>query len=115
METFRFDDIITLKYSTCKKCLAIIYSVPCEINKVFPKYFDSFGNVLYPLSQTNLVKIKTPDKYEIETRLGSTFIKFKLPENLKSNNLDQKSRKIEFEECLTKWIEKTVKIKIVKG
>jgi hypothetical protein len=76
---------------------------------------DAFGKILYPLNKTNLVKIKSVDKYEIESKLKSTVIKFKLPKKFEGKDLGKVSRKAEFEENLIKWVEKTVSIKIFRG
>lgn len=111
MDIFSYHEIITTRNLTCKKCLSIVYTIPTETTKTLAKYMDTFGEPLYPLNQTNLLKIKSKDQYEIETRLGSTSIKLKLPKKFEGVDLS-KTRKPEFEEALVRWLEKTLKIKI---
>lgn len=112
MDTFAFKDIVVYKFSSCKKCLSIIYSTPCELDKKFVGYMKGFGETLYPLDKTKLIKIKTSDDYEIESKLGITTIKFKIPKKFEGKNLDEVSRKREFEEGLIAWLENTLEIKI---
>lgn len=110
-----FNSIITFTRSSCKKCVALVYEVPCEVSKTLAKHLTNFGKPVYDLDTTALLKIKTDDDHTIETRIGRTYIKFGMPKSLEGTKLDETTRKLEFEESIRKWIEEALQIKITKG
>jgi len=111
----KFSELIKTKISGCAKCFSVLYVLPCQLDKDIAKYFKkSFGDPVYPLKSVSFVRINTHDGFHIEGRIRAKVIKFVMPKKYEKYNINKISKKIEFEDCLLKWLEVKLNIKIAK-
>jgi len=110
----KFQDIIHVNRTSCKKCVALLYEVPCPIDKKIVKYLGNFGKPMYNLGANVLLKIQTKDGHIIEGKLNKNYIKLGLPKKYENSDWDATTRKVEFEIALTEWIQDLLKITIIK-
>jgi len=99
-----FSEVVNIKRSSCKKCLALVYTIPCRLDENIADYMKGFGVPTYPLKAIKLLRIDTKDGYKIEGKMGKNTIKFAIPKHLEEKNLDKSSRKLEFEGYLKRWM-----------
>ena len=111
----KFTDIIHLTRSSCKKCVSIIYEVPCPIDAKLPEHLTNFGEPVYDINKGNYLKIATNDGHTVEAKLGRGYIKFGMPKHLENTDLNITTRKLEFEKSIISWIEDLLKINIIRG
>lgn len=110
----KYGNIVKMRQKTCKSCFTLIYHIPCEVDASLANYLTNFGTPKYDLNKVKLFRIMTADNYTLKTRLKSTVINLSLPKELQNTNIQNNTRKQEFEEGLTKWLENKMQIKIVR-
>lgn len=110
----KYSDVIKVKRKSCNTCLTLIYSFPCEIDKSITGYMTAFGKSKYDLNTISLIQIEGDDAYAIRGKLKQTALSFSIPKRFEDQNLNEKTRRPEFERCLIKWIENKLNIKILK-
>lgn len=93
--------------------MALLYKLPCRVDREIVGHFKAFGKPLYPLGSVKLLRIDSTDGYKIESKLGKNTIKFAIPKELESTDLNQNTRKLEFEAQLAQWISDTLDIPII--
>lgn len=107
-----FNEVVKVKRTSCKKCLSLLYTIPCRVDKELATFLVDFGEPVYPLKTIKLLRIDSKDGYKIESKIGKNAVKFALPKNLEGEDLDKASRKIEFETRLTEWMSEKLDILI---
>lgn len=108
----KFHDIVSAKISSCKKCYAVVYSLPCHIDKDIVKYFRNMGKPAYPLSVTRLLRINIKHGFYIEGTVGSKTIKFSMPKELENNSPSSIKENMIFVNNLSKWLSDKLNIQI---
>ena len=111
----KFEEVVTIKRTSCHKCLTLIYSIPCKVDDNIVKYLKSFGDPIHPLKGIRLLRIDSKDGYKIESKLGKNAIKFAIPKKLENTDLASNIRKAEFEIALATWMSNKLDIPIVIG
>lgn len=109
----KFDEIVKVKRISCTKCLSLMYSLPCQLNREIVKHLEDFGKPLYPLKAVKLLRIDSKDGYKIDGKIGKNAIKFAIPKELENTDLSKIWRKIEFEACLGKWLSETLNMPVI--
>lgn len=110
----KYGSIVKMRKKACKTCFTLVYNVPCEVDASLANYLTSLGTPKYDLNTVKLFRIKTADNYALKTRLKSTVINLSLPKELQNTNIENNTKKLEFEEGLIKWLESKLQIKIVR-
>jgi len=110
----KFHDIIRIAHTSCKKCVSLVYEIPCPINKKLIKHLTNFGEPVYDLSKSILLQIENEDGHSIQAKLGRTYIKFGMPKVFENTDLDTTTRKLEFEKSLKNWMEEILPIILTK-
>ena len=110
----KFNDIVKIARSSCERCLAFKYELPCGIDDNIVKFLGSFGEPIYDLNLFTLLKMKSKDEYLIEGRLTATIIKFGIPKKLINTNLDKNSRKKDFESSLANWLSDKFNVSVTR-
>lgn len=111
----KFSDLVSTKVSGCAKCFSVLYALPCQIDRDIAQHFkEAFGKPVYPLKSVSFMRIDAHDGFHIEGRLRAKVIKFVMPKKFEKQDLDKIDRKIEFERCLTKWLESKLNIKVTE-
>jgi hypothetical protein len=111
----KFNEVVTVKRTSCHKCLTLMYSIPCKVDDNIPKYLKSFGEPLWSLKSIRLLRIDSKDGYKIESKIGKNAIKFAIPKTLENTDLASNLRKQEFEIALAQWMANKLDIPIVIG
>ena len=107
-----FSEVVKVRRTACKKCLSLIYDLPCKVDEKITSFLKSFGDPVYPLSTIRLLKIHSKDGYKINGKLGRKSIKLDLPKKLEHKDLNKESRKPEFEFYLKEWMSEKLDITI---
>lgn len=109
----KFEEIINTKISKCKKCFALVYTLPCYIDNSIEKFLTYFGRPVYSLKATSLMRINMKDGFYIESRIGSKIIKFSMPKHMEDTNIALIDQKIKFDSCLVLWMRDKLELDIV--
>ena len=102
--TIKLYDIIKIRRSSCTKCTALVYTLPCVVDKILAKYLTNFGEPLYNLDIADYLIIQNKERYSIEAQLGKNKIKFGMPKELENTDWNKTTKKIEFEQALREWL-----------
>jgi hypothetical protein len=107
----KFADIIKITKKSCGNNIAMIYSVPCELDKGIAGFMSSFGKPKFDLDTIKFLHIDSADDYTIKGRLEKTSINFSVPK--KSKNVGMfGAKKAELENNIVKWLEHRLGISI---
>jgi hypothetical protein len=109
----KLTDFCSIENPACVKAHAyryIFYSE--EIDKNLANFLNGFGVLKYDINTTNLIKIVSVSGYNITARIGSKAIIFKFPKKYFWKKDPKLTRKDELEECICKWLEDKLSIKI---
>lgn len=109
----KFKDIIKSHVKDCKKCFQLVYFLPIEIEKDIVEFLEGFGEPKYDLDILSLLQIESDDGYTVKGRLTNNYLYLSLPIKFKKMG-PARSRKQEFEDCISKWIENRLQITIIK-
>ena len=107
----KFSDIVKNYIKECEQCFQYIYSIPVDVDKSIAQFMIPFGEPKYDLDTLSLLQIESSDGYKIKGRLTNNYLYFSLPKEFKNKDLDD-TRKLEFEKCLSKWIEHKLPVEI---
>lgn len=108
----KFTDITKTKVSSCQKCFALLYALPCQLDNDIVDYLKGFGPPVYPVNSVSFLRIDTADGFHIEGKMKAKLIKFSMPKKFRNTDLDSILRKKEFEKGLIDWMSKKLKISI---
>lgn len=107
-----FEDLVKTKVSGCAKCFSILYAIPCQLDQDIVDFFENFGTPIYPLGPASLLKMENGSGFSIEGRMKSKVIKFTMPKKYENKDYSKLKEKIDFEKCLSKWLEDKLDIVI---
>ncbi|MFA5024040.1 MAG: hypothetical protein WC523_03750 [Patescibacteria group bacterium] len=82
----------------------MIYSLPCTLDIKLSSFLADFGEPVYSVVATKLLRIDTTDGFHIEGRLGAKLIKFTMPKKFEKVASDKITKKIDFEKALVEWM-----------
>lgn len=108
----KFIDIVKINLSGCSKCFSATYILPCQVDKNIVNYLLYFGNPVYKLDVTKLLRIDTDDGFHIESKIGTKTIKFVMPKSYEKIPFNKNIKKNNFEKCIAAWLAKTLNIQI---
>ena len=108
----KFADIVKSYIKECDQCFQFVYSIPVDIDKSIVDFLSDFGEPKYDLDILSLLEIESDDGYKIRGRLTNNYLYFSLPKEFKGADLNG-TRKLEFEKCLSKWIEHKLPVSIM--
>lgn len=110
----KYGDVVKMRRKSCRKCFTLVYHVSCKVDGSLADYLISLGSPKFDLNTVKLFRIETEDQYAVKTRLGRNDIQLALPKELENTNIENNTRKLEFEEGLVKWLESKLNVTIVK-
>ena len=108
----KFSEVVKSKTGSCTKCFSMTYSLPCTIDIKLASFLQDFGQPVYSIEVTKLVKIDTSDGFHIEGRIGTKVIKFTMPKKFEKMAPDKATKRIEFEQKLSEWMSDKLNIEI---
>jgi len=110
----KYSDVVKMSRKSCKTCLTLIYTMPCEVDRALVGYMSPFGESKFDLKVVSLLHIESDDNYTIRSKIGRMAVSLSIPKRFEKFDLDLKTRKPEFEQCLVKWLENKLDISIVR-
>lgn len=109
----KFADVVSTKTSKCKKCFALVYTLPVHTDKELATYLSKLGRPAYPLNVSGLLRINIKQDYYIENRIGSKHIKLSMPRAMESVKHETIKEKIMFEQGLLLWMRDRLNMNIL--
>ena len=108
----KFSEAVKSKTNSCSKCFSMTYSLPCLIDIKLASFLKDFGQPVYSIEVTRLLKIDTSDGFHIEGRIGTKSIKFTMPKKFEKVAAEKVTKRIEFEQKLSEWLTDALNIAI---